>query len=217
MIGKRFGRLVVIAAAPKTTRQKKWVCQCDCGAITTPFEFSLKENKSKSCGCIAAQKSKDRWANATEEMRLARSKQARTHGMSKHPAYQAWADMRQRCTRPSHKWFTSYGGRGIKVCAEWDSSFEAFWQCMGSTWEKGLTLGRIDNDGDYEPTNCRWETKTQQQNNRSVSRYIETPTGFMTISQAAREYGISHGCLKYRVDSGWSYDRLFKKSMRSQA
>lgn len=214
MLGLRFGKLLVIATAPKKGRQKKWTCKCDCGNVTTPFAFSLKSGKSTSCGCIAANKAKTRWKEATPEMRSKQGEKGKTHGLSKHPAYQTWADMKNRCNNPNHKWFPSYGGRGITVCSEWLNSFESFWKDMGPTWSSGLSLGRIDNNDSYCIKNCRWETPTQQQNNRSVSVFIATPHGELTLAQAARLFGVSYECLRYRVNSGWPTEDFFNPSQR---
>lgn len=88
-----------------------------------------------------------------------------THGLTTHPIWRAWAAMRQRCQNPRHFAFARYGGRGIEVCDRWES-FENFRDDMLPTWERGLSLDRIDNDGDYASENCRWATAKQQANNR---------------------------------------------------
>lgn len=216
--GAKFGRLTVLAEAPKSGRQKKWHCQCDCGKQTTSFAFSLKAGQSKSCGCIAAEKSKERWANPTPEMRekLSKASTNASHRMSKHPAYRSWADMKQRCTVTTNAWYPSYGGRGIKVDQGWLDSFEIFWQDMGESWFKGGQLGRKDNDGDYCKENCAWETPTEQMNNRSNSIAVETPEGIMTVAEASAKYNLSIGCISYRLAQGFSPEQLVKPSQRSK-
>lgn len=216
MIGQRFGKLVVLDVAESNSRQRKWRCQCDCGKITTPFGFLLKSGKSKSCGCVAAQKSKDRWKNPTPEMRAKMGRHAITHNMSKHKAFRAWTDMKTRCLNPKSKWFKSYGARGIKICQEWINSFEIFWADMGGSWFDGATIGRIDNDGNYEPSNARWETRSQQQRNKSNTRFIETLNGLMPIKEASETYGISVNCLRYRQAAKWPIENIFKPSQRSK-
>lgn len=215
--GQRFGRLLVIRRSPIKTKQPKWECQCDCGKTTVSFGFSLKAGGSKSCGCIAADKSKVRWAdpNSNMEERQRRSAKYKTHGMSKHGAYQSWADMKQRCLNTEHAWYESYGGRGIRIHDLW-LSFESFWADMGPTWYKGATIGRKNNEGNYEFSNCAWETSAQQQINRSNTVYIETPVGIMAMSQAARRYGMTVGCIKYRLAEGWSTEDIFKNSQRTR-
>ena len=215
LTGARFGRLAVIGLADKRGRHQRWLCQCDCGKQTKSFGFSLRDGKSQSCGCIAAEKSKARWENPTPEMRAAQSaKVKKTHQKSKHPAYRVWTDMKSRCNKEGHKWFPSYGGRGVRVCERW-SSFENFWDDIGHAWQKGLQLGRIDNDKGYSPENCRWETPEQQQSNKSNNVFVDTEVGRLTMSQAARHYGISRACLGYRIRSGYPVEKLFNPSQRS--
>lgn len=215
--GQRYGRLLVLQKAEASSRQPKWECLCDCGNRTAPFQFSLNTGKAKSCGCIAAEKSKTRWANATPEMFAERVLNApnRTHGMSKHGAFRSWSDMKSRCLNKDHKWYPTYGGRGITVDAEW-LSFEKFWEDLGDTWFQGAQIGRLDNNGNYEPSNVRWETPAQQQSNKSNNVFICTPSGRMTLSQAARNFNIDRGCLAYRLRVGYPESQLFKPSQRAK-
>ena len=90
----------------------------------------------------------------------------KTHGMESHPIYTAWCGMKRRCSNPNEKYYHCYGGRGIKVCERWQNSFENFRDDMLPTWMPRLSLDRINNDGDYEPSNCRWSTRKQQAQNR---------------------------------------------------
>lgn len=212
--GLRSGKLVVLGLSDKKGRQWRWLCQCDCGRQTRTFGFQLRSGRSKSCGCVAAEKSRQRWENPTQAMTEARSQSSTTHGMTGHPAYQAWADMKGRCLKPSHKWFPSYGGRGIRICEKWSASFEAFWKDVGEGWFSGAQLGRIDNDGNYEPANVRWETREQQQNNRSCTVYVNTPDGVMSASQAAKRYGLTSSCILHRHRAGYSAQELTKPSQR---
>ncbi len=212
-VGERFGLLTVVEKAVVQSKHDKWHCICDCGKTTISFGFTLRGGSSKSCGCIAANKSKERWKHPNIEMRRRQSEKSKTHGMSKHPAYQSWADMRQRCQKPNHKWYPSYGGRGIRVCDEWQS-FEKFWLDMGATWFKGSQLGRTNNDLGYSKENCKWETAAEQQNNKSNNVIVNTPSGKMTMAAAARKYGLTSACLKYRMSVGYADADLFKPSQR---
>jgi hypothetical protein len=214
--GQRFGKLVAIKLADKKGKQYRWLCQCDCGNQTLTFGFSLRMGQSKSCGCVAAEKSRQRWENPTPEMRAAQSaKVKKTHQKSKHPTYQVWSDMRARCGKETHKWFSSYGGRGITVCDRWLHSFENFWEDIGQHWQQGLQLGRIDNDKGYSPENCRWETPLQQQSNKSNNRFVETPNGKLTVAEAARQFGVSAGCIRHRITAGYATDQILKPSQRA--
>lgn len=128
------------------------------------------------------------------------------HGYA-HPGnrtYVAWYSMIARCEKPSHKSYDRYGGRGIKVCPAWRNSFESFLADMGDRPE-GMTLGRKDNDGDYTPENCRWETWEQQQNNRSNNRLLTHRGSTLTLKQWAELTGIKDCTIARRIDvCGWT-------------
>lgn len=152
LTGKTFGRLTVIKRAENDKhRHPRWHCLCSCGSVTTTNCSSLIAGRSKSCGCLKREK-------------------ATSHGMRHHPVYGVWQQMKARCLNKKNKRWANYGGRGIIVCARWETSFENFWLDMGPTYKKGMSIDRKDNDGNYEPGNCRWATAVQQNNNRSVNK-----------------------------------------------
>ena len=119
--------------------------------------------------------------------------------MSETRPYRIWQGMRERCTNPADKDYPNYGGRGIGVCAPWLESFQNFWNDMRHGYEDNLTLGRVRNSGPYSPENCRWETGRQQSNNKRNNVIVETPMGQMTLTQAARAYGLAVGTLHARI------------------
>jgi hypothetical protein len=156
MSGQRFGRLLVLRRAGSDRhRCPLWACVCDCGAETTCRGAGLRSGRTRSCGCL---------------LREGTSRGTYRHGHRPRgrasPEYNSWMAMRKRCGNPNHLAFKDYGGRGITVCNRWQNSFERFLADMGPRPSLDLSIDRINNDGNYEPGNCRWATRKEQRQNR---------------------------------------------------
>lgn len=141
---------------------------------------------------------------------MSRSEKLRTHGHTIgrviSPTYHTWAGMKARCLNPSHAYFKNYGGRGIHVCDRW-LSFENFLADMGEK-PAGRSIDRIDSNGHYEPSNCRWATRAEQDENKRSSRLIVAFGRTQTLQQWADEIGITHGALIFRLDkANWPVER----------
>lgn len=164
MTGQRFGRLVVLRRDGSLRERAAWLCRCDCGAVKTLAGSHLRKGGTVSCGCFRREGSAARSASWIAAGNAA----TRRHGMSGSPSWNSWKCMRDRCANPKAKDWPRYGGRGICVCARWQGrdGFVNFLADMG-TRPAGMTLDRIDNDGNYEPSNCRWATPKQQRANQS--------------------------------------------------
>ncbi len=161
-VGQRFGRLLVVGRAPidenLKNRGARWLCVCDCGAEAIVRADRLRASSSRSCGCL----SRDT-AIAVHTR----------HGMCASREYCAWVNMRRRCSDPTTRHWKNYGGRGIRVCTQWEGSFEAFIDCVGSSPGRGYELDRIDNDKGYEPGNVRWATKAENNANRRITKRVQ--------------------------------------------
>ena len=186
--GMKFGLLTAIELTDKRRKSNCiWICRCDCGNICekviADLRKAVKKGQTPSCGCLF---SKHHAEAATH------------HGHARHPIQRIWAGMKQRCYSEKARSFPNYGGRGIKVCDRWLNDFEAFYQDMIDTWKPGLSLDRIDNDGDYSPENCRWvDTKTQCRNKRN-NRLVNG----MTVTEFAEKCGVDRGTIYARIRRG---------------
>lgn len=188
--GQRFTRLLVVAQADSDRNgNARWICQCDCGRTTISHGFSLRNGASKSCGCLTGEQA---------------AKRNFRHGGYGSPAYRAWAYMLQRCTNPKTRRYSRYGGRGITVCERW-REFPAFLEDMGPRPSPEHSLERKDNDGNYEPGNCVWATKSEQNSNKSNNHYVIYKGERMSLVQAIRAAGdvVTLGGVQGRLRRGW--------------
>lgn len=193
LTNRRFGR-----HPKRRDNALGWVCQCDCGNQKWIANGNLRSGNSNSCGCFHKEQLSERVS---------------THGLSKTPIYAIWRTIKQRCLNPGSPRWEYYGGRGIKVCERWQNSFEAFLEDMGEP-PKGMSIDRIDNDGDYAPGNCRWATHVEQCNNRRSNHILEANGRAQNVTQWAKELGVSKRLLLGRLGLGWSHHDIVNTPTR---
>lgn len=208
--GQRFGRLVAVepVAERGKSRQLIWKCFCDCGELRFVRSSNLVNGTAKSCGCLFREQT---------------SKRSAVHGKCNTSAYSSWKSIIQRCENPKAPNYKYYGGKRIKICERWRNSFEAFYEDMGPRPE-GMSIDRWpDNDGNYEPGNCRWATKKEQSNNcKSISYgpspqrwfYGYGPNGEMIVennqSYIARVFGLNQGMISACLRNKRKHHRSWK-------
>lgn len=165
LAGQRYGRLLVMKRVMvRGAKNVMWKCRCDCGGSVVAAASNIKTGTTQSCGCLAREVAANLLRGNTTQ---------RTHHKSQTPEYGSWGGMKQRCTNPNSVKYPTYGGRGIKVCDSWMNSFNNFFTDMGRKPSRRHTLHRIDNDGNYEPSNCEWATPKVQGRNTTRTVFVE--------------------------------------------
>jgi len=164
LIGQKFGRLIVISDTGKRkSREVVWACRCECGKLTEVVTSSLCRGLTKSCGCL--------WRERIKESNTIHGDDRRKPGGVMR-LYKIWDSMKQRCLNPKCRAYKRYGGRGIRVCPEWQNSYLAFkaW-ALANGYQDDLTIDRFDSDGNYCPENCRWIPKSENSRNGAFKRW----------------------------------------------
>lgn len=197
LAGKKLGKLNVIKRVGNNeSGNSQWLCICECGNehITTGSRLNTK--KVLSCGCIQREGAK---------------KRATRHNLSGHKLYHIRKEMIARTENPNNSRFENYGGRGISVCEEWLSNpngITIFYDwAIRNGYREGLSIDRIDNDGNYEPSNCRWADNSTQASNKTTNRFIEFKGEIKTIKQWAEELGFNRSLIPDRLRHGWDVER----------
>jgi hypothetical protein len=194
LTGQKFGRLIVVKrAGTDNHRNSTWLCKCVCDNEVIVNRCNLKSGNTKSCGCLNKEES---------------SKYNTIHGKSNDRIYSIWKGIKFRCS-----YLKNYGGRGIKVCDEWLHNFQVFYDwALSNGYADNLSIDRIDNEGNYEPTNCRWATYRQQANNTRTNRFIIHNGETNTIAEWSRKTDINYSTLRNRiVRNRCPTNKLFEK------
>lgn len=180
--GQRFGRLLIMKRVMvRGAKNVMWMCRCDCGGSVVAAASNIKSGITQSCGCLARESAANLLRGNTTQ---------RTHHKSQTLEYNSWGSMKQRCCNPRCPKYPNYGGRGIKICDRWLHSFENFLADMGPKPSRLYTLHRIDNDGNYESSNCEWATSMVQAQYTTRSVYAEIEGTKLCISEWCRVLGV---------------------------
>jgi hypothetical protein len=190
LAGQRYGLLTVLYETSRKGRNRRYICECDCGRVTVAHMMSLRGGSTRSCGCL-------------------RVSTPRTHGHKsgvwQSPVHRVWSGMLRRCRCVTDDAYQNYGGRGIRVCERW-LKFENFFADMGYP-PTGRSLERIDNDGNYEPSNCRWATRTEQARNTRRNRFITFEGQTKTLAEWSELTNLSGEVIAHRLKIGWGVER----------
>ncbi len=201
--GKVFGRLTVIEKCGKIRRMVAWRCMCKCGVEKVVSGSLLVNGQTLSCGCLRIERQKEA---------VVKHGQARTNKKTKE--FFAWISIRNRCYNENYIQYKDYGGRGIRVCDRWKDSFKNFLEDMGEKPNGRYSLDRYpDNNGNYEPSNCRWATQKEQTRNRRNNVWIEHGEERMVLSDWASRFGINRATLVFYLKKDIFkniYDRFIK-------
>lgn len=202
LTGKRYGRLKVVKYIGIKDTHKAYLCKCDCGNEKIMKSSDLRSGRVRSCGCYRTQYMINKNT---------------THGLRKHRLYGIWNNIKSRCTNPNSDSYNRYGGRGIKMCAEWKDNFKAFYDwSMENGYKENLTIDRINNDGNYEPDNCRWVTDKKQANNRNNNKNFTLNNETKTLTEWCEHFNINYRTVQDRLKRGWSIKRALTEPVQSK-
>lgn len=205
LIGKKFGRLEVFSFDGIKHRYAYWKCKCECGNITSVRGSHLADGSTTSCGCYQKELSSKKIKELTTK-----------HDLSNSRLYKVYKSIKSRCYYKNQPAYTNYGGRGIKMCDEWKNDFMAFhdWAYSNGYDENAelmkCTIDRIDNDGNYEPSNCRWVSMKEQSLNKRTNHRVEYNGKSYTIKEISQIKNCSYGAIMWRLNNGWSVKDTFE-------
>lgn len=207
-VGDVYGHWTVIEPATMKEGVRHVKCRCKCGTERSVLLVNLVKGKSKSCGCLA---------------RKLKSERIKKHGLAwdkdgkMRPLYGVWLAMKSRCCNVKSKSYPRYGGRGIRVCREWEESYSLFHKwALQSGYNKGLTIERVNNEGNYEPDNCTWADRKTQANNRRTNHVLLYKGKEYALAQLCRKFGLKHSTILGRLSRGWSLEDAVEKPLDSR-
>ena len=201
-----FSRLYVVERIGTIGHNVYWRCQCTCGKEVHTTAASLFAGTTKSCRCL------------NEEETLIRSTKHQHNRRGRMtPEYRAWSHLKSRCLNPNDKAYKFYGKRGITVCARWCDAFEVFLADMGMRPSREHSIDRIDVNGSYEPSNCRWSTRVEQANNRRNNIVLSYNDETLPLLDWATKIGVKYPTLLGRFHAGWSSNDILTKPVRLSA
>ncbi len=200
LVGEQFGRWTVIERAEKRNGMSVWRCRCECGTEKEVYQKHLLSGATKSCGCYKSEQSSKRMKKNNPTVRK--------HEMCYSRLYRIWTDIKQRCQNSHCTKYEYYGGRGIKMCVEWQDFTNFMNWALNNGYTDTLTIERIDVNGNYEPSNCKWITIQKQQYNKSNNHLITYNGKTQTLTEWAKERGIKPTTLDARINrSRWDIGR----------
>lgn len=212
LTGQRFGRLTVIKQyGVAKSGHALWDCKCDCGNTKIISSNQLR-GLTRSCGCLQREKA----AQYCKDNGHKHKKEKENIGVGFERLHRSYADMKKRCENPHSKNYNNYGGRGIRVCTEWKNSFDSFkkW-ALKNGYADGLTLDRTNVNGNYEPSNCRWVSVKEQNNNRRNNIVVTYNGETMTLHELSERYtDISYKTIWARLNAGWDLHNAITTPVR---
>lgn len=196
--GDRFGLLSIICETERAGRNRYVLCECNCGNTKVVNYKELRKGKIRSCGCLASRLTSER---------------SMTHGLAKkHLLYGVWKGIKGRCLNPKNPAYPHYGGRGIRICEEWRTDYSAFYRwCMSNGYMEGLSIDRINNDGDYSPSNCRFADSVTQARNKRNNKQIEyNGRRWHSLSSFCEDFGLSYSNIQAKLKRGWTIEAIME-------
>ena len=191
LTNQKFNRLTVLKLAPKHKNKIAWLCSCDCGKTIIVLASNLTNNRTRSCGCLKMEKLLQR---------------STIHNQRHTKIYEVWKTLKQRCFNPTNISYKNYGGRGITICEDWKNNFSSFYEwSMKNGYKEGLSIDRIDNNGNYCPENCRWTDRLTQANNTRTNHFITFRNQTKTIAEWARHFNLPYSNILAKLQKN-NYD-----------